>query len=210
MREEYYLLKLNNARYMSDNEEYNGCLKIIPNKALNGKIKDFDNPFFMIATKEENYFLDIISGKKIRFDDTIMSRGNFFVENTENEKISEEKEYEYLEKINNIEDDTLSIFDAEALNILKCYDEELTCFDYRKLSKEEAIREIIKLEDPLVVRKYMNELKSIISGEIAKKNAIMYLKFRKKMIEKKSISDSVLEMKKTRIFRQKYIRSKII
>ena len=31
MKKEYYILNLNNARYIKyNNEEYNGCLKVLP------------------------------------------------------------------------------------------------------------------------------------------------------------------------------------
>lgn len=196
MKKDYYMLHLNNARYMTfDNEIYNGCLKVSPEYEINGEIKNFDGPFFVIAEKGVDGFVDIISGKLIKFDDSFVSHGNF--------ELSEEND-KYLDTLSNIDEEVLSKYDEEAGHILNYYRNDLSCYDYRVLSGVEVVNVIKELDNPEVVSKYMRELRSIEFGEIAKEKATLYLDYRKRMLGKKNLDTNEDAEKYIRVFKSRY------
>ena len=210
MKNEYFKLKLNNARFMTvKGEEYNGCLKINPI----GNKKGDAEPFFVIAVKEGNSFLDIVSNRKIKFDDSFASRGNFFVEDggwlqfrlDEKPSLSENH---YMNLLNSFPEEKLDFFDEEASHILNYYNDDITCYDYSLMDGKEVAQELRRLDNTENVTAYIRELKKIETGEIAQKNAIIYLDARKKFIDRKGLADDDLAEKYINAFRNRYRKTK--
>ena len=197
MKKEYYILNLNNARYIKDNDLLNGCLKINFGNEDNKRIE----PFLVVAEKDNNGFIDIVSGRRIKINDNIVSRGNFEIDDS----IDLNYYSDYLETKN---EDILSKYDLEAGHILNYYDTELSCYDYRKLTGIEVVQKLIKLDNPDSVSEYMKELKKVENGIIAKEKAIIYLDSRKEMLDKKSIDDDIYVEKYIGAFKSRYKKLK--
>lgn len=197
MKKEYYILNLNNARYIKDNDILNGCLKINFGNEDNKKIE----PFLVVAEKDGEGFIDIVSGRRIKIDEDIVSRGNFEID----DNIDLDEYSNYLETKS---EDILSKYDLEAGHILNYYDIELSCYSYRKLTGVEVVQKLLKLDNPDVVNDYMKELKNVENGIIAKEKAIVYLDSRKKMLDKKSIDDDFYAEKYIGAFKSRYKKLK--
>lgn len=197
MKKEYYILNLNNARYIDDNEIYNGCLKINFGNENNEKIE----PFLVVAEKDGDGFIDIVSGKKIKINKDIVSKGNFEIDDNfifdENDNFLDTKD-----------EDILSKYDLEAGHILNFYDTELSCYSYRKLTSVEVVQRLIKLDNPDSVSYYMQELKKVENGVFAKEKAIIYLDLRKKMLDRKSLDDDIYAEKYIGAFKSRYKKLK--
>ena len=178
MKKEYYILNLNNARYIKDDDLLNGCLKINFGNEDNKRIE----PFLVVAEKDNNGF-------NFEIDDSIDL--NYYSD--------------YLETKN---EDILSKYDLEAGHILNYYDTELSCYDYRKLTGIEVVQKLIKLDNPDSVSEYMKELKKVENGIIAKEKAIIYLDSRKEMLDKKSIDDDIYVEKYIGAFKSRYKKLK--
>ena len=197
MKKEYYILNLNNARYIKDNDILNGCLKINFGNEDNKKIE----PFLVVAEKDGEGFIDIVSGRRIKIDEDIVSRGNFEID----DNIDLDEYSNYLETKS---EDILSKYDLEAGHILNYFDIGLSCYSFRKLTSVEVVQKLLKLDNPDVVSDYMKELKNVENGVIAKEKAIVYLDSRKKMLDKKSIDDDFYAEKYIGAFKSRYKKLK--
>lgn len=151
----YYKLKLNNARaeYNGPNGDEFGFIEILPvERQVTEKFlffektitkTDYCNPFYVIAEQKDNYFEDIILGKKIKYNpdglkDILRATNDELSENLqfgmtcfEYQEIDSEEVHQFLEMIKNDE------------NILKKYELEIKNVERRDFIISEFVKRVI-------------------------------------------------------------------
>ena len=207
MNREYYQLRLNNSRLIIDGDKKeNGCLMACPTYNKEGKISEIKKPFLVIAERVDEHFVDFISGKKIKFDDSIVSRGNFGIPdiNSINEDDLVKMEDEYLEMLKTVDEEVLDKYDKEASGMLIHIESQISCYEYNKMSSLEVSKNLKKIDNPKTIERYMEEINKVERGIIGTKKATKYLDLRRKFLSDYEEKDEDSASKYINVFKSRY------